>query len=130
VLPGDADDLPMKTVGDVASLLALTVNEVRKGKLDPKVANCVGYLASVQLRALDAGDLAAEVAELRRLVEGMRGDHGDVEAGGGAAPGGSAGAPPGGGGPAGPHPPGPGGGDDPDGLDAGPVADDVTPLFA
>src|SRR5262249_14460431 len=54
----DARDLQVRNAADVTTLLATTINEVRQGKLDPKVANAVGYLAGVLLRALEVGDLA------------------------------------------------------------------------
>jgi hypothetical protein len=68
-LPASAGNLPLTGVPDVVKLLALTINQVRTGELDVKVANCVGYLAGVLLKALEGGELAREVEELRRLVE-------------------------------------------------------------
>jgi hypothetical protein len=66
-----APEAPFGTVADILALLGQTVNQVRRGELDPKVGNCVGYLASVGLRAVDEGALAREVEELRREVEGL-----------------------------------------------------------
>ena len=37
---------------DVTELLAETINHLRAGKLDPRVANAVGYLATALLAAL------------------------------------------------------------------------------
>ena len=54
VLSAELPDPILKTVSDVASLLAVSINQVRKGELDPKIANCVGYLSSVLLKALEA----------------------------------------------------------------------------
>ena len=71
VLPPDAPDVPLRTVGDVVTLLAESINQTRKGQLDPRVANAVGYLASVLLRAQQDADLAVQLAELRRQVEGL-----------------------------------------------------------
>src|SRR4051794_28803146 len=53
VLPAETPDVPLGTVGDVVTFLGRTVNDVRKGALDCKAGNCVGYLSSVLLRALE-----------------------------------------------------------------------------
>ena len=34
----------------MTALLATTINDVRRGRLDPRIANAVGYLAGVLLR--------------------------------------------------------------------------------
>jgi hypothetical protein len=75
VLPADTTDLPLAEVGDVAKLLALTINQTRRGELDARVANAVGYLASVQLRALSESDLARKVDHLQETVERVERDH-------------------------------------------------------
>jgi hypothetical protein len=90
VLPPEAGDLPLRTAGDAAEALAVVANEVRKGQLDPKVGNAVGYLISVQLRALE-DPLLREVEELRREVEAMRHGPSATTAGAGPAAGGGAG---------------------------------------
>jgi hypothetical protein len=74
VLPATAPDLPIRTVADVVGLLAESINRTRKGELDPKVGNAVGYLSSVLLRALQDSDLAARLAELREDLEGLKHD--------------------------------------------------------
>jgi hypothetical protein len=66
VLPPESPDASLATVADVLALLGETVNQVRRGELDAKVANCVCYLASVALRAMVDVDLAARVAALER----------------------------------------------------------------
>jgi hypothetical protein len=73
-LPANSADLPLATVPDVAAMLGDCINKVRRGELDSKVGNCVAVLAGVLLRALEGGELAAEVARLRDLVEGTDND--------------------------------------------------------
>jgi len=51
-LPADAPLRPIASVADVLSLLEEAANAVRMGKLEPKLANCVGYLCSVALNGL------------------------------------------------------------------------------
>jgi hypothetical protein len=48
----DAESLPLSSVTDVLSLLETTANEVRRGQLETRLANCVGYLCSVALNGL------------------------------------------------------------------------------
>ena len=46
-----------KTAADVGDLLAESIIEIRAGKLDPKVANALGYLGTSLLRALEVADV-------------------------------------------------------------------------
>ena len=45
-----------KTAGDLRDLLAESIVEIRAGKLDPRVANALGYLGASYLRALEVSD--------------------------------------------------------------------------
>ena len=63
VLPPETPDRPLTTVADVVTLLAETINQVRRGALDPKVANTMCYLAALLLKALEQGDVERQVAE-------------------------------------------------------------------
>src|SRR5262244_1654870 len=57
VLPRDTADHPLGNTIEVSGLLAETINQVRRGEIDTRVANCMGQLASVMLRALEQGPL-------------------------------------------------------------------------
>ena len=46
-LPEVTPDAPLASARDVGRLLAQTINQVRRGELNPKVANAVGYLAGI-----------------------------------------------------------------------------------
>ena len=48
--------------------LAESINAVRKGELDPRVANAVGYLAGIQLRALEQGPTEQRIAALEMTL--------------------------------------------------------------
>ncbi|HUU11390.1 MAG TPA: hypothetical protein VM431_12765 [Phycisphaerae bacterium] len=63
--------MPLSSMADVIALLGLTINQVRRGELDPKVANAVGYLAATLLRALEQGDIEKRLAELETLMKGQ-----------------------------------------------------------
>lgn len=57
-----APDAPLADARDIARMLADTINQVRRGQLDPKVANTVGYLASVLLKTVQEGENETRVA--------------------------------------------------------------------
>jgi len=60
-----APDVIIQNCGDVVALLSETINQVRKGLIDPRVANSVGYLAN-QLVAVLAH---RELDRLERLEQ-------------------------------------------------------------
>jgi hypothetical protein len=125
VLPEGAPDAKLGTIAEVAELLGLTINQLRKGQLDAKLANAVGYLAGVLVTAIKQGDLERRIEEIeRRLAEGA--DHADpgAEAFAGGSPPDPAGPAPG----PGSDPPGPPGGVPPGGLDPGPVAGAIVAI--
>ncbi len=64
----------LKTAADVLALLAEQVRAVRDapeaGTLER--ARCVGYLAGVALKAIEAGDLAARVEAVEAVLKARR----------------------------------------------------------
>lgn len=68
-LPADAPDVKVEDCADVVKLLAETINQVRRGEIDPRVANAVGYLANILLAATGQGELESRIAELESLVK-------------------------------------------------------------
>ena len=56
---------PLGSVREVTGLLGETINQVRAGRLDSRVANTVGYLATAMLKALQQG----EIEERLRAIE-------------------------------------------------------------
>lgn len=67
-LASDIPDVDIASSQDVVRLVAGTINDVRKGRMDPRVANAVGYLANVLLKAIDQGDVEARLAMLESVV--------------------------------------------------------------
>jgi hypothetical protein len=70
VLPPGSPDLPTATAADLCALLGRTINEVRKGVIDVKIANAVCYASSVLFRGLEVGDLERRLADLEQQVKG------------------------------------------------------------
>ncbi len=64
----------LKTAADVLALLGEQVAAVRD---DPDVgtlerARCIGYLAAVTLKAIEAGDMAARLEAVEAVLKGRR----------------------------------------------------------
>ena len=62
-------DAPVRSLDDVVALIEATINDVRSGRLDVKLGNCVGYLANVALKAIAQADLEARLAALEAVLE-------------------------------------------------------------
>jgi hypothetical protein len=67
VLPVDTPDHSLASPKDVSHLLADSINQLRRGELDPRVANAVGYLSTVLLRVLEQGPLEDRMAKLESM---------------------------------------------------------------
>ncbi len=52
----------------VVNLLINTIGEVRAGTTDIRVANCIGFLASHLIKALELSDLENRITEIERLT--------------------------------------------------------------
>ena len=74
VLSSAAPDARLEDAGDVVRMIAETISQVRRGELDPRVANSVGYLAGVLLKALEAGELEERLAALEGGQDDVIGD--------------------------------------------------------
>ena len=71
VLPAETPACRVRGPQDVTELLSETINQVRTGVLDPRVGNCIGYLAGIVLKAVDQGEFAARLAALEAAVKGQ-----------------------------------------------------------
>ena len=71
-LPADAPDVTVEDGADVVKLLGATINQVRRGEIDPRVANAVGYLSNIVLSATGQRELESRLAELETLVKNRR----------------------------------------------------------
>lgn len=68
MLPSDTPDHPLGNTKDVAAFLADSINQLRRGQLDPRVANAMGYLASIHLRALEQGPVEERLAKIEAIL--------------------------------------------------------------
>src|SRR6266568_4172262 len=68
VLPPETPDSPLRSTTDVSTLLSESINQVRRGQLEPRVANAVGYLASILLNALDQGPVEERLSRVEATL--------------------------------------------------------------
>jgi hypothetical protein len=68
-LDATAPDVKVEDCGDVVTLISETINQVRKGKIDPRVANAIGYLANVLIKASEQDELETRIERLEALLE-------------------------------------------------------------
>ena len=68
VLPTCTPDLPLANASDVSTMLADCMNRVRRGELDVRVANTIGYFASIQLRCFEQGILEERLRNIENNI--------------------------------------------------------------
>lgn len=68
VLPLEAPDSPLRSSVEVSRLLGESINHVLRGQLDARVANTVGYLAGILLRALEQGPTEERLSRLEATL--------------------------------------------------------------
>ena len=69
VLPADAADVQLESARDIATLLAQTINQARKGQIAPKIAGTIGYLASSLVKILETSNTEERLAKMERALE-------------------------------------------------------------
>ena len=60
---------PPETAQDIRIMLAQVISDLRVGRLDPKIASTMAYVANVQLRAIEVADLEQRVKILENAEE-------------------------------------------------------------
>jgi len=61
-------NIEIKNTADVVKLLNETINQVRTGEIEVKIANAVGYLSGICLKALEQGDIEKRLEALEDKV--------------------------------------------------------------
>jgi len=64
----DVPDMPLGTFKDVSNLLAESISQVRRGQLDPRIANAVGYLSGILLKALEQGAVEERLLKIETAL--------------------------------------------------------------
>jgi len=69
VKPLPESTLAVRSMGDVLKLIETTINDVRAGRVDVKVANAVGYLANVSVKVIQQADIEVRLEALESVLE-------------------------------------------------------------
>jgi hypothetical protein len=67
-MPAKTPHSSLKNGADAVSLLGDTINRTRTGELDPRVANSIGYLCGILLRAFEVNHIENRLAILETAV--------------------------------------------------------------
>jgi hypothetical protein len=59
----------LRTAGDARRLIARTVNDLLRGKIDPAVAGKVGFLLGVFIRSIEVDELEKRIQALEELPD-------------------------------------------------------------
>lgn len=73
-----ADPLPaikLDTPQDAVTLIADTINRVRAGELDVRIANCIGVLSGHLIKAFETAQLKDKVEMIDRIILEKRATH-------------------------------------------------------
>jgi hypothetical protein len=76
-LPPDTEEKRLKSPTDVCGLLGDTINQVRRGLLDSRIATTVGYLATALLRGMEHGHLDDRLTRIEAklgIIDSTRGE--------------------------------------------------------
>jgi hypothetical protein len=69
VLPSSTPDAKLRSAEDAIKLLGETINQVRRGEIDPKIANSVGYLAVILVKVQRDVEVERRLAVLEFAVK-------------------------------------------------------------
>jgi hypothetical protein len=61
-------EITINKPSEVVDLLTDTIQEVRRGNLDPRIANTIGYLAGHLLKAFEVTKVADRVETIERVI--------------------------------------------------------------
>lgn len=72
-LPENTPDVDLSDVASVIGLLSRTINQTLRGEVDPRIANAVGYLSSMILRAKEESEIAERLERLEEVLKEGKG---------------------------------------------------------
>jgi len=68
-LEASTPDVKVGDSGDAIALISQTINQVRKGQIDPRVANSIGFLANILIKAVERDKLETRIERLEALLK-------------------------------------------------------------
>ncbi len=69
VLPSHSEYLPTANAEDILKLIGTAIHHVRTGQLDPRIANCIGYLSGIALKAIEQGKTEERIEALEAAIK-------------------------------------------------------------
>jgi hypothetical protein len=68
VLAADTPAIPLASCKDVVALLGQSIIQTRRGELDPRVANTIGFLSGMLLKALEQGQVEERLLKVEAVL--------------------------------------------------------------
>jgi hypothetical protein len=68
VLPGGLPIKRLQTAAELVELLGETINQVRRGEMDLRISNAIGYLSGILLSAIEKSSYEERLAALEAAV--------------------------------------------------------------
>jgi hypothetical protein len=62
-------DAKIHNCRDALGLISETISQVRRGQIDPRVANSIGYLANIAIELFQESDFETRIEKLERLIK-------------------------------------------------------------
>lgn len=69
VLSDETPDVQIRDCRDILVFIETTINQLRRGEVDPRIANSLGYLLNLSLKAIDQGTTERRLAELEAVIK-------------------------------------------------------------
>ena len=70
VLP--SSEFRLESLENIVSLIEETLNQVRTGAIEVRIAHCTGYLAQIAIKALEQVELERRIEALEQIVSQRR----------------------------------------------------------
>ena len=61
-------EVKIENTKDVVNLLSMTISEVRAGKVELRVANCIGYLSGHLIKAFEMSDFEERIDRIEKSL--------------------------------------------------------------
>jgi hypothetical protein len=72
VITVSESNFPVRCPSDVIALVEATINDVRAGRLDTRVANSVAYLATVAMKGFEQSNVERRLDSLEAVLDPVR----------------------------------------------------------
>jgi hypothetical protein len=68
-IDAETPDAKIQDCRDALALISDTINQVRTGQIDPRVANSIGYLANIAIKVFQQSDFETRIEKLEQLIK-------------------------------------------------------------